>query len=168
MRPLSDLKSRLFRKYATLFVFLVIGVLLVSAGIELFVGYQDRRSSLAEIERERAASAALSIERFIDGIVWQVEGVADNPQPAGIVGLERRRRHYLSLLKHVPALTDITYIDNTGVAQVRVSRIALDVVGPHTSNLGDLDIPAPDSGNVDPAKAGELFHSEILHCHLDA
>ena len=148
MRPLSDLKSRLFRKYAALFVFLVIGVLLVSAGIELFVGYQDRRSSLAEIERERAASAALSIERFIDGIVWQVEGVADNPQPAGIAGLERRRRHYLSLLKHVPALTDITYIDNTGEAQVRVSRIALDVVGPHTSNLVDLDIPAPDSGKV--------------------
>ena len=98
MRPLSDLKSRLFRKYATLFVFLVIGVLLVSAGIELFVGYQDRRSSLAEIERERAASAALSIERFIDGIVWQVQGVADNPQPAGLAGFERRRLQYLSLL----------------------------------------------------------------------
>ena len=148
MRPLSDLKSRLFRKYASLFVFLVIGVLLVSAGIELFVGYQDRRSSLAEIERERAASAALSIERFIDGIVWQVEGVADNPQPAGFAGLERRRHQYLSLLKHVPALTDISYIDNFGEEQVRVSRIALDVVGSHTSHLGHLNIPAPGSEEV--------------------
>ena len=145
MRPLDDLKSRLFRKYAALLVFLVIGVLLVSAGIELFVGYQDRRSSLAEIQRERAASAALSIERFIDGIVWQVEGVANNPQPTGIAGIERRRLNYLSLLKHVPALTDISYIDNTGEEQVRVSRIALDVVGSNTSHLRHLDIPASGS-----------------------
>ncbi|MCI0843911.1 MAG: HAMP domain-containing protein [Chloroflexi bacterium] len=148
MRPLSDLKSRLFRNYARLFVFLVIGVLLVSAGVELFVGYQDRRSSLAEIERERAASAALSIERFIGGIVSQVRGVADNPQPAGVAGLERRRVHYLGLLKHVPALTDISYIDNTGAEQVRVSRIAVDVIGIHTSHLSDFSIPSADIEDV--------------------
>ena len=80
----------------------------MSGGVELFVGYQERRSSLAEFKRERAASAALTIERFIDGIVWQVEGAADNPQPADATGLERRRLYYLGLLKHVPALADIS------------------------------------------------------------
>ena len=77
-----------------------------------------------------------------------MEGVADNPQPAGFAGLERRRHQYLSLLKHVPALTDISYIDNFGEEQVRVSRIALDVVGSHTSHLRHLDIPAPGSEEV--------------------
>ena len=130
---MSDLKSRLFRKYAGLFVFLVIGVLLVSASVELFVGYQERRSSLAEFERERAASAALVIEQFINGIVWQLEGAADNPQSADVTGLERRRLYYLGLLKHVPALTDISYLDSSGKEQLRVSRIEVDVFGGQTS-----------------------------------
>ena len=130
---MSDLKSRLFRKYASLFVFLVIGVLLVSASVELFVGYQERRSSLAEFERERAASAALVIEQFINGIVWQLEGAADNPQSADVTGLERRRLYYLGLLKHVPALTDISYLDSSGKEQLRVSRIEVDVFGGQTS-----------------------------------
>jgi len=130
---ISDLKSRLFRKYASLFVFLVIGVLLVSASVELFVGYQERRNSLAEFERERAVSAALVIEQFINGIVWQLQGAADNPQSADVIGLERRRLYYLGLLKHVPALADISYLDSSGKEQLRVSRIEVDVFGGQTS-----------------------------------
>ena len=91
MTPVSDVKSRLFRKYAGIFVFLVTGALLVSGGVELFVGYQERRSSLAEFERERSASAALTIEQFIGGIIRQVQGAADNPQPTDATGIERRR-----------------------------------------------------------------------------
>ena len=143
---MSDLKSRLFRKYAGLFVFLVIGVLLVSASVELFVGYQERRSSLAEFERERAASAALVIEQFINGIVWQLEGAADNPQSADVTGLERRRLYYLGLLKHVPALTDISYLDSSGKEQLRVSRIEVDVFGGQTS--GRLAIQAANTEDV--------------------
>ena len=59
-------KSRLFRKYTGIFVALVTGALLVTGAVELFVGFQERRNALAEFERERAASAALAIERFID------------------------------------------------------------------------------------------------------
>ena len=148
MTPLSYLKSRLFRKYAGVFVVLVTGALLTSGAVELFVGYQERRSSLAEFERERAASAALTIEQFIDGIVRQVQGAADNPQPTDATGLERRRLYYLGLLKHVPALADISYLDSTGQEQLRVSRIAVDVIGGQGEGSGRPAIQAANPEDI--------------------
>ena len=148
MTPLSYLKSRLFRKYAGVFVVLVTGALLTSGAVELFVGYQERRSSLAEFERERAASAALTIEQFIDGIVRQVQGAADNPQPTDATGLERRRLYYLGLLKHVPALADISYLDSTGQEQLRVSRIAVDVIGGQSERSGRPAIQAANPEDI--------------------
>ena len=148
MTPLSYLKSRLFRKYAGVFVVLVTGALLTSGAVELFVGYQERRSSLAEFERERAASAALTIEQFIDGIVRQVQGAADNPQPTDATGLERRRLYYLGLLKHVPALADISYLDSTGQQQLRVSRIAVDVIGGQSERSGRPAIQAANPEDI--------------------
>jgi signal transduction histidine kinase/ActR/RegA family two-component response regulator len=122
------LKSRLFRKYTGIFVVLVSSALLLSGVVEFFVGYHDQRNALVELERERAAAAALTIEQFIDGIVRQIEGAAKNPQPASAAGLELRRRYYLGLLRHVPAVTDISYLDGTGQEQLRLSRISVDVV----------------------------------------
>jgi signal transduction histidine kinase/CheY-like chemotaxis protein len=126
--PVGNLKSRLFRKYTGIFVILVSSALLLSGVVEFFVGYQDQRNALIELERERAAAAALTIEQFIDGIVRQIEGAAKNPQPASAAGLELRRRYYLGLLRHVPAVTDISYLDGTGQEQLRLSRISVDVV----------------------------------------
>ena len=138
MTPLSDFKSQIFRKYAGLFVFLVTGALLTSGAVELFFGYQEQRSSLAEIERERAASAALTIEQFIDGIVQQLRGAANNPQPTDAIGLERRRLYFLGLLRHVPALADISYLDSSGQERLRLSRIAVDVIG---GQSGPFELP---------------------------
>ena len=141
-------KSRLFRKYTGIFVVLVTGALLLSGAVELFVGYQDRRDALAEIERERAVSAALAIERFIGEIVRQVEGAANNPQPDSAVGLERRRLYYLGFLKHVPAITDISYIDANGQEQLRLSRISVDIIGDQAESSEESRLPGANIEDV--------------------
>ncbi|MCI0797218.1 MAG: response regulator [Chloroflexi bacterium] len=141
-------KSRLFRKYTGIFVVLVTGALLMSGAVELFFGFQDRRDALSEFERERAASAALAIERFIGEIVQQVEGAANNPQPASAAGLERRRLYYLGLLKHVPAITDISYLDAKGEEQLRVSRISVDMIGGRAESPEESRLPAANTEDV--------------------
>ena len=146
--PLRSPKSRLFRKYTGIFVVLVTGALLLSGAVELFVGYQDRRNALAEIERERAASAALAIERFIGEIVRQVEGAANNPQPASAAGLERRRLYYLGFLKHVPAITDISYFDGKGEEQLRLSRISVDIIGGQAESFEESRLPGANIEDV--------------------
>jgi len=146
--PLRSPKSRLFRKYTGIFVLLVTGTLLVTGAVELFVGFQERRNALAEFERERAASAASAIERFIDEIVRQVEGAANNPQPASAAGLERRRLYYLGLLKHVPAITDISYLDTNGDVQLRVSRISVDIIGGRAESSEESRLPGANTEDV--------------------
>lgn len=122
-------KSRIFRKYVTIFVALVGAALLTSGLIDLFFSYQEKRDVLATIERERAATAAVMIERFIDGIVEQIQGDAMTPLRGTQLGLAKRRADLNSLLKHVPAITDVSYIDDTGKQQILISRIGISVIG---------------------------------------
>ena len=133
MTPLPGFRSGLYRKYAGVFLVLVGGVLLLSGLVEMFASYQEERRELAEVQRERAASAAMTIEQFIDGIVLQMEGATNNPQPATPAGLERRRLYFLGLLRHVPAISDISYLDAQGRRRLRLSRILVDMVSSEES-----------------------------------
>ncbi|MFQ6026153.1 MAG: sensor histidine kinase [Dehalococcoidia bacterium] len=121
--------SRLFWKYFRIFMVLVGGALLTSGGIDLLFSYQDQRQALAKVERQRAASAAVMIERFIEGIQQNLQDVARKPQPDGSDQLSQRRSNYAVFLKHTPAVTDIAYIDSEGKEQLRVSRISVDLIG---------------------------------------
>jgi hypothetical protein len=42
--------------------------------------------------------------------------------------LERQTLDYLRLLRQVPAVTDVSYLDATGKERLRISRLALDVM----------------------------------------
>lgn len=128
-RPLRKTDGRLLWKYVRLFIIRVGGALLTSGAIDLFFSFQDQRHALAKAQRVRAVSAAEMIERFLGDIEWQVHQAAKTPRAASNTGLELRRMDYLRLLKHVPAITDLSYLDRTGKEQLRVSRLALAVVG---------------------------------------
>jgi hypothetical protein len=41
----------------------------------------------------------------------------------------KRRTDFFRLMRHVPAVTELSYVDATGREQVRVSRLAMDVIG---------------------------------------
>lgn len=128
-RLLERTNSRLLWKYFRIFIILVGGALLTSGAIDLLFSYQDQRNALANTERARAASAAVMIERFMEQIEQEIQDAAKNPQPDSPAGLTQRRANYVAFLKHVPAVTDIAYIDTAGKEQLRVSRIAVDLIG---------------------------------------
>jgi signal transduction histidine kinase/CheY-like chemotaxis protein len=118
-RPLG---SRLFRKYVTLFVFTV-GIAVVANGFLTFwASYRDNQASLVRIQREQAASAAGKIGQFVKEIEHQLAWTTQLPvtnNPAA-----ERINEAFRLLQLVPAITDIAWIDSSGLEQVRVSRLS--------------------------------------------
>ena len=51
--------------------------------------------------------------------------------------MEERRNEYVRLLRRVPAITEASYLDTTGHEQLRVSRLAMNVVGSGVDFSGD-------------------------------
>src|SRR5437879_13111390 len=96
--------NRLFRKYIVPFV------------------------AVVSIQREKASAAALQIEQFVREIERQM-GWTTQPQVVVVPGaLEQRHIDYIRLLRQVPAITEVAFLDGRGREQLRVSRLAMDVV----------------------------------------
>jgi GAF domain-containing protein/HAMP domain-containing protein len=119
--------GKLFRKYILLFVALVGGTLLASGALEVWFSYQENKTALARIQHEKALAAAARIEQFIDEITRQI-GWTTRAQWSRTV-LEQRRFEYLQLLRQAPAVTEVSHLDAQGREELRVSRLAMDIIG---------------------------------------
>jgi len=122
-------RGRLFRKYVVTIVVLVSGALLTSGIIELYFSYQENKTALIGVQREKAIGAASKIEAFIKEIEHQIGWTTQPQLVAPSAALDQRRFDFLRLLRQVLAITEISYLDASGKEQLRVSRLAMDVVG---------------------------------------
>ena len=86
----------------------------------------EHKASLIRIQREQAEAAAAKIGQFIKEIESQVGWTTQLPWSAGT--LEQRRFDGLRLLRQVPAITELAQLDASGREQLKVSRLAMDVV----------------------------------------
>ncbi|HEY2533076.1 MAG TPA: ATP-binding protein [Xanthobacteraceae bacterium] len=138
------LRSRLYVKYVGLFVTVVGLALLADGAFEIWSSYEEQKTSLMRIEHEQAEAAAGKIEQFIGGIEHQLSWTTQLPW--SVTTPEQRRFDALRLLRLVPAISDFAQIDPSGHEQLRVSRVAMDVVG----------------SNIDVAKQPE-FTEAVAH-----
>jgi signal transduction histidine kinase len=120
-------RGRLFRKYVGLFLAVVCIALLTNGLSEVWFSYQEHKTSLVRIQREQAEAAAAKIGQFIKEIESQVGWTTQLPWSAGTI--DQRRFDGLRLLRQVPAITELSQLDANGREQLRVSRLAMDVVG---------------------------------------
>ncbi len=123
----SIVRSRLFIKYVALFVAVVSLALVANGAFDVYFTYQEQKASLVRIQREQAEAAAGKIGQFISEIESQVGWTTQLPWSAST--LEQRRFDALRLLRQVPAITELAEIDSSGHEQLRVSRLAMEVVG---------------------------------------
>jgi signal transduction histidine kinase/HAMP domain-containing protein len=123
----SVVRSRLFLKYVALFVAVVALALIANGVFDVYFSYQEQKSALVRIQREQAEAAAGKIGQFISEIESQVGWTTQLPWSAGT--LEQRRFDALRLLRQVPAITELAEIDSSGHEQLKVSRLAMEVVG---------------------------------------
>ena len=126
-RSRAGLRIGLFLKYVVLFFAVVLVALITNGAFEVWFSYQEYKSSLIRIQREQAEAAAAKIGQFIREIEAQVGWTTQLPWSAGT--LEQRRFDGVRLLRQVPAITELSQLDATGHEQLRVSRLAMDVLG---------------------------------------
>ncbi len=121
------LRVNLFFKYVALVFAVVLIALLTNGAFEVWFSYQEYKESLIRIQREQAEAAAAKIGQFIHEIEAQVGWTTQLPWSAST--LEQRRFDASRLLRQVPAITELSQLDATGHEQLRVSRLAMDVIG---------------------------------------
>src|SRR6478752_606158 len=126
----SIVRSRLFIKYVALFVAVVSLALVANGVFDVYFTYQEQKASLVRVQREQAEAAAGKIGQFIGEIESQVGWTTQLPWSAGT--LEQRRFDALRLLRQVPPITELAVIDSSGHEQLKVSRLAMEVVGSGT------------------------------------
>ena len=119
-------RGRLFRKYLLLILTLVTAALLASGGISLYFSYKENTAALASLQREKAIAAAARIEQYIRQIERQLAYAALPQLDTG--DIELRRIEFLKLLRQAPEVTDIAQTDGTGIEQIAVSRLGMDVL----------------------------------------
>jgi class 3 adenylate cyclase/HAMP domain-containing protein len=122
-------RGRLLRKYAVILAALVAGALVVAGAVQIWFAYGEHRDALLRIQREKATAAAAAIERFVAGIQGQLGWTTHAIAYAGPDGVEQRRFDFIRLLRQVPAITELAYLDGDGREQLRISRVAMDAVG---------------------------------------
>jgi adenylate cyclase len=121
-------RSHLFRKYAFLIGALISGVLTVSGAIEIYYSYLETRLALQHIQREKAASAATVIDRFVGEVEAQMRWAMHPSFAPPEEALRQRRLDYLWLLRQAPEITEVAYVDSSGREQLLMSRLAVDTV----------------------------------------
>ena len=122
-------RGSLFLKYALPLVVLVSGALVVSGLVQIYFSYQENKLALSRVQQEKAAAASIRIERFVRELEHDLSWIAQTPWGARGVPLDQRRLDSLRLLRQVPAITEVSHIDPGGHEQLRVSRLAMDVIG---------------------------------------
>src|SRR3990172_3483744 len=150
---LSKPRGRLFRKYVVLFVSLVSGALVTSGLVEIYFSYQENKTALGRIQREKAQAAASKIEQFIKEIERQIGWTTQAQWGARSMALDQRRFDYLRLLKQSPAVTEISQLDTAGKERVGVSGVEREGAESQT----DLS----QEPKFVEAKAGKIYFSPV-------
>jgi signal transduction histidine kinase len=146
-------RRRLFWKYVVVIVALVTMVLAASAGVELWFTYRENQDALVALQREKAGAAATRIEAFIREIEHQMGWTTQPLLVSGPAALEQRRIDFLRLLRQVPPITELSYLDKEGKEQLRVSRLAMDVTG----SANDLSADARFTQTI----ARRVYHGPV-------
>jgi signal transduction histidine kinase len=124
------LRGTLFWKYVVLFVVIMSSVLLTSSLVEIWFTYREHQTALVRLQKEQAKAAATRIAQFIREIEshlgWTTHLSWSMP------AMEQRELDGARLLRQVPAIAELSLLDDKGREQLRISRQAMDRVGGNT------------------------------------
>jgi signal transduction histidine kinase len=133
--PKAGLRHRLFAKYAAAFVGLVSLVLLINGSLDVWFSYDEAKDAAVQLQREKAEAAAQRIEAFIAEIERQIGWTTATQWASSPI--DQRRFDYGRLLRQVPAITELSQLDDHGREQLKVSRLSMDVIASNTGFSAD-------------------------------
>jgi signal transduction histidine kinase len=141
-------RAGLFLKYFGLIGLLVSLSLIASGAIGLYFSYRETRSSLVNLQREKALTASVRIEQFLRDIESQLGWTTLPLVTAGLTPIEHRRLDFLKLLRQQPAITEVTHLDGAGREQLMISRLAMERLGSGVDYSKDPRFLEPKKGNT--------------------
>jgi two-component system, NtrC family, sensor kinase len=155
-------RRRLLRKYVVIVVSLVTGAVVASGAVEAYFAFRDNEASLVQIQREKASAAAAAIEQFIGELDRDI-GTALHPGEVDDASIHRRYTDFIRILHQVQSLTELVYIDPTGIERVRHSLDAPDFLGRGEDRSGD---PAFLGPKVDQPYFSPVFFVNESEPHM--
>jgi signal transduction histidine kinase len=114
----------LFGKYVVLIGGLVTLLVVAASAMGFWFLRSQNEAQLLALQQEKAQAAAMRIGLFARDVQHEI-GWTMVPG-AGEPSLTQRRIDFLKLLRQVPAITDVTWIDARGRERMRVSRLQMD------------------------------------------
>ena len=142
-------------------VSLLVAAAIVSVGIsEFYFSYEDSKRALTEVEADKASSAAVSIDQFIQELLGDLDVVAQ-PIPDDPVGTERQRS-FRNLFLRQRAISALTYLDAAGAECVQAYSNEID-------KLDSLTCQGDHSGSDEfrGARADERFFGTVAMSQSD-
>ncbi len=124
----SDASRRksLLRKYTHVIGLLVFTTLLLNCVIGSWFYYYEHKSELVRFQQQQVRASADKIELFLRGLEGQIGWAVQLPWLG--TSLEQRRLDALRLLGQAPAVAELSLLDTDGREQLKVSRLALNVL----------------------------------------
>jgi len=129
-------------------VALVTGALLASGAVEIYASYYENKAALGALQREKAGGAASSIESFVREIERQLGWTTQPLLVPPAAAIEQRRLDAVRLQRQVLPITEVSHLDAAGREQLRVSRLAMDVIGSQADFSGDPKFTVAKSGRT--------------------
>jgi signal transduction histidine kinase len=128
-------RGQLFRKYVVILVLLVGGALLSNGLLDLYFSYQENQLALVTLQREKALTAAVTIEQFVCEVEHSIESTIPPVWATEAVPPEQRKSDLRRLLRQEPAITEVAYFDAGGREEARISRLATNGTGDQESTF---------------------------------
>jgi len=143
-------------------VSLVTGAVVASGAVEAYFAFRDNEASLVQIQREKASAAAAAIQQFIGEVESDI-GTALHPGLLDDASIQGRYTDFLRILHQVPSITELVYIDPTGIEQAGHSLDAGDFKEPRKDRSGD---PAFLQPTVDQPYFSPVFFVNESEPHM--
>ena len=128
-RGLPVAHRRLIWKYTAVVVTLVAAAVISVGLTELYFSYQDSKRALTGFERDKASSAATSIEQLVQDLLLELDAVAQPTTSTGNAGLQERNQDFHRLLDRDRSISRVSYVDANGHERVRTSALETDRIG---------------------------------------
>jgi signal transduction histidine kinase len=120
-------RAPLAAKLAAALIGLVVLVLVVNGAINTWLGYEKAKSAALDVQEEKARSAAVRVGEFLVDIETQIGWTTGAEWR--FAKPDQQRYDFVRLLRQVPAITELSYLDGQGKQQLKVSRLEPDSVG---------------------------------------
>lgn len=127
--PSVHTRGRLFSKYAAYFAGLVSLLLVASGALAAYFSYRESVLALQALQQEKAQAAAVQIQLFLAGIEKPLRWTLTDFEAGEATARGETRLELVRLLRRLPPVSKLHWLDEHGREQIFVSRFDLDTAG---------------------------------------